>query len=160
MDQQNKSDNDIMNPQVPAEEAEQAAIVPAESEKDAEFAEAVARANEILGDDEDEAPTEHVPTEFEKKMAAIPENKWRIYQIIAGIAIGLFTVFALFGGEDSSFMFIIALCLALLGPNQFEKSANRKIFQARYALIVTIAVGLVVMLIYYGATGKLSNPGV
>lgn len=125
--------------------------------KDAAFAEAVARANEILGDDTDEAPTEHVPTAFEKKMAAIPENQWRVYQIIGGVLTGLVTVLALFGGDDSSMFFLIALVLALLGPNQFEKSANRKIYLGRMVLCITIGVGLVAMFVYFLATGRLAS---
>lgn len=127
------------------------------NEKDAAFAEAVARANKILGDDTDEAPMEHVPTAFEKKMAAIPENKWLVYQIIGGVLTGLLTVAALFGGDDSSMLFLIALVLALFGPNQFEKSANRKIYMGRMALCITIAVGLVAMFVYFLATGRLAS---
>ena len=155
MDQQNKHDNETAAIPTASEEEVSARTA---SEKDEEFAQAVARANEILGDDDDEAPTEHVPSEFEKKMAAIPENKWNLYQIIGGILIGLFTVFALFAGEDSSFMFLTAICIALLGPNQFEKSANRKVYKGRVAMCISIAVGLLIMFIYYLATGKLVTP--
>jgi len=152
MDQQNKTDNEIMN--IPAEETPEKPV----SEKDEEFAQAVAKANEILGDDEDEAPTEHVPTAFEKKMAAIPEDKWNLYQIIAGIVIGLFTVYALYGGEDTSYMFLTAILIALVGPNQFEKAANRKIYKGRVAMCISLAVGIAVMFVVYLVTGKLSNP--
>jgi len=159
MDQQNKTDNEIMNAPVTAEDAAPEQVSDAVSEKDEEFAQAVARANEILGDDTDEAPTEHVPTAFEKKMQAIPENKWLLYQIIVGVLIGAYTVYALFGGEDNSFNFLTAVILALLVPNQFEKSANRKVYKGRVAMCITIAVGLVVMFIFYLATGRLSaNP--
>jgi len=155
MDQQNKPEVDIVN--VPA--SEEASAQPAQAnEKDEEFARAVAKANEVLGDDDEEAPAEHVPTEFEKKMAAIPENKWNLYQIICGILIGAFTAYSLFAGEDSSFLFITALCLALIAPNQFEKSANRKVYKGRVAMCITLAIGLVIMFVYFMATGRLTNP--
>lgn len=158
MDQQNKTDNEIMNvPADTADETAEKAIAP-ESEKDAEFAQAVARANEILGDDDEEAPAEHVPTAFEKKMQAIPENRWNLYQIIAGILIGAYTVYTLFSGQDSSFSFIIALVLALIAPGQFEKSANRKLLKLRIAMCITLTIGIVGMIIYSLVTGKLSSP--
>lgn len=54
-------------------------------------------------------------------------------------------------------LFLIALVLALFGPNQFEKSANRKIYMGRMALCITIAVGLVAMFVYFLATGRLAS---
>ena len=155
MDLKNKPESDIINTEnIQDSPAAAAEHIP---EKDEEFAKAVARANEILGDDEDEAPAEHVPTAFEKKMQAIPDNKWNLYQIIGGVLIGGYTVYALFGGRDSSFSFLTAVILALLLPNQFEKSANRKVYKGRVAMCVTITVGLVAMILYYWVTGGLSN---
>lgn len=153
MDQQNKPDNEIVN--APADTAEKPSYA---EEKNAEFAQAVARANEILGDDDDEAPMEHVPSEFEKKMHAIPEGKWNLYQIIAGILIGAYTVYALFKGEKTDFSFIIALVLALIAPGQLEKSANRKLLKLRIVICITLAIGIAGMIIFFLITGRLSSP--
>lgn len=154
MDLKNNPENEIVSTQA-SDEAFSAEAVQCEKTQDSEFAEAVAKANEILGDDEDEAPTEHVPTAFEKKMQAIPENKWLLYQIIGGVLIGAYAVYALFGGQESSFSFLSAVILALLLPNQFEKSANRKVYKGRVAMLITITIGLVGTLVYYWISGRL-----
>lgn len=151
MDQLNNTENEMIKD--PAGETV-GDIVPAEKAKDEEFEKAVAEANAILGDDEDEAPTEHVPTAFEKKMAAIPEDKWKLYQIIGGVALGFASVTALFAGEDNSYMFLTAVILAMVLPNWFEKSANRKVYKGRIAMIITMSIGIAVMIAYYLLSGK------
>ncbi|MBR7187996.1 MAG: hypothetical protein IKD53_05525 [Clostridia bacterium] len=108
---------------------------------------------EIDSDDEDDTPTEWVPSRFEKRIHAIPEKQWVLYQTLAGIAIGAFTVFALFfGGEGLSPMFIVALVLALLAPNMLEDRGRRKLNRLRITMVIVLAVGIVGMAIYLGAT--------
>ena len=109
--------------------------------------------DEVLKDDDDEAPTEWVPTRFEKRIHAIPEKQWNLYQILGGAVIGLFTVVALFyGGSGISAPFLAAVILALLLPNWLEDRGRRKLTKGRYAMIIVIAVGLVVMVLYMGFT--------
>ena len=112
-------------------------------------------APEIDDDDDDDAPTEWVPSRFEKRIHAIPEARWKLYQILGGGAIGLFTVGALFlggTGKVGSALFLAAVVLALLLPNWLEDRGRRKLNVARYAMIIVIAVGVVALLLYTGLT--------
>lgn len=104
-------------------------------------------------DDDDDAPTEWVPSRFEKRIHAIPDARWDLYQILGGAAIGVFTVFSLFiGGAGVSAPFLVALALALLLPNWLEDRGRRKLLKARYAMIIVIGLGVVGMLLYVGFT--------
>lgn len=106
-----------------------------------------------IDDDDDDAPTEWVPSRFEKRINAIPEDKWTLYQILGGSAIGVFTVAALFmGGTGISAPFLIAVVLALLLPNWLEDRGRRKLNKGRYAMIIVIAVGILTMFLYNGFT--------
>ncbi len=110
-------------------------------------------APEIDDDDDDDAPTEWVPSRFEKRIHAIPDAKWDLYQILGGAAIGVFTVLALFlGGSGVSASFLIAVVLALLLPNWLEDRGRRKLTKGRYAMIAVIAVGVVGVFLYTGFT--------
>lgn len=110
-------------------------------------------APEIDDDDEDDAPMEWVPSRFEKKVHAIPQARWDLYQILGGAAIGIFTVCALFlGGTGVSAPFLVAIVLALLFPNWLEDRGRRKLTKGRYAMIIVISVGVVAMLLYTGFT--------
>ena len=110
-------------------------------------------APEIDDDDDDDTPTEWVPSRFEKRIHAIPDAKWDLYQILGGAAIGLFTVFALFlGGTGVSAPFLVAVVLALLLPNWLEDRGRRKLTKGRYAMIAVIAVGVVAVFLYTGFT--------
>ena len=105
-------------------------------------------APEIDDDDDDDAPTEWVPSRFEKRVHAIPEAKWNLYQTLGGAAVGLFTLFALFvGGTGVNAMFLIAIALALLLPNILEDRGRRKLNRARLVLVIVLAVGIVIMLL-------------
>ena len=109
--------------------------------------------DDILVDDPDEAPTEWVPTRFEKRMKAIPEGQWTLFQILAGAAIGGIAVFSLFaGGTGMSWGFLVSVALALLLPNWFEDRSRRKVNKGRYAMIIVIALGLIAMVLYTGLT--------
>ena len=45
-----------------------------------------------IDDDDDDAPTEWVPSRFEKKVNAIPQTQWDLYQILGGTAIYMLLV--------------------------------------------------------------------
>ena len=114
-----------------------------------------AEIDDILADDPDEAPTEWVPTRFEKRVKAIPEARWTLYQILGGAAIGGITVASLFlGGRDSgmSWGFLVSVVLALLVPNWLEDRGRRKVMKGRYAMIAVIAVGIIALILYTGLT--------
>jgi len=106
-----------------------------------------------IDDDDDDAPTEWVPSRFEKRIHAIPDAKWDLYQILGGAAIGVFTVASLFlGGTGVSAPFLVAIVLALLLPNWLEDRGRRKLTKGRYAMIIVIAVGVVGIMLYTGFT--------
>ena len=106
-----------------------------------------------IEDDEDDAPTEWVPSRFEKRIHAIPEGLWNLYQTLAGVAVGAFSVFALyFGGSGLSPLFLAALALALAAPNILEDRGRRRLSRFRIVLIIAIALGVIGMTAYTGAT--------
>lgn len=103
----------------------------------------------------EEPVPEETPTPFQKKIAAIPEKKWRLYQIIGGILLGTLTVFTLFyrSSPDSgtiSYGFLIAICLALFGPNYLEKQGKREIYLGRKWLCITMGAGMVIAVLILG----------
>lgn len=103
--------------------------------------------------DTDEAPTEWVPTQFEKKIKAIPEDKWKLYQTVGGGLLGLIEAILLFAGNKGmSAGFLIAVVLALLLPNWLENKGRRKLYRARIAMIAVLGISIVVMLLYNGFT--------
>ena len=103
--------------------------------------------------DKDEAPTEYVPTEFEKKVKAIPEDKWLLYQTLGGAVVGAVVAALLFAsGSGLSAGFLIAVVLALLLPNWLEDKCRRKLNRARVVMIAVMAVGIVAMVLYNGFT--------
>ena len=113
-------------------------------------------APEIEDDDEDDAPTEWVPTRFEKKIKAIPDKQWNLYQTLAGVVIGAATAGTLFlggsGSKGSSIPFLIAVVVALAGPNVLEDRGRRKLNRFRMVLIIVMAVSIIAFTIYNGTT--------
>lgn len=106
-----------------------------------------------IDDDDDDAPTEWVPSRFEKRVNAIPEGMWNLYQTLAGVAVGLFTVFALFqSSEGLGPMFLVALVLALAAPNLLEDRGRRKLNRFRIVLVIVLAAGIIAMTVYTGTT--------
>lgn len=112
-----------------------------------------------VDDDEDEDSEDKEPeivlTPFQEKIAAIPEDKWKKYQIIGGLILGALTVFALFYRQDKnsgtmSYGFLIAICLALFGPNYLEKQGKRDILFGRKIMCITMAVGMVIAILILG----------
>lgn len=103
--------------------------------------------------DTDEAPTEWVPTRFEKRIKAIPEDKWNLYQTIGGVVIGIVVAVLLFAGNRGvGAGFLISALLALLLPNILESKGRRKLLRARIVMIAVLAVSIVVMVLYNGMT--------
>ena len=104
-------------------------------------------------DDDDDAPTEWVPSRFEKRIHAIPEGQWNLYQTLAGVAIGLFTAFSLFfGGPGLNPMFLVAVVLALAAPSVLEDRGRRRLTRFRITLIIVLAAGIIGMTVYTGVT--------
>ena len=104
-----------------------------------------------IADDDDDAPTEWVPTRFEKKIKAIPDKQWNLYQTLVGTALGLLTVFVLhFSREGFSLPFIACVVLVLAGPNMFENRARRRLNRLRIVMVIVLAVGIVVMTLIHG----------
>ena len=120
-----------------------------ESSSPTDIIEAPKEAPETIPEEVDEAP---VATEFQKKVSAISESRWQLLQIVSGILVGAFTIISLVTGGTESFSmpFIIALCLAFFGPNYIEKQGGRSVQKARIAMCITIAVGVVVLLLTFG----------
>jgi len=106
-----------------------------------------------IDDDDDDAPTEWVPSRFERRIHAIPEAQWKLYQTVGGVLIGAFTVFALFfGGQGLNPLFLIAIVLALFAPNMLEDRGRRKLTRGRMVMAITIAIGVAAMAVYTGMT--------
>lgn len=108
-----------------------------------------------------EEPHEEAPpelTEFQKKIADLPDKLWKRYQILAGSLLGFLCSFSIgFLGRTKTFgnmSLIIAAVLALFVPNFFEKRAGRKIAALRAALIISILVFMGLYMLY----GTVINP--
>lgn len=106
-------------------------------------------------------PVEDTPPEpsaFEKRIAAIPDDKWKKYQIIGGLVLGLLsaTCIVVLGRMESigSMAFIGAAVLALFVPNILEKKGGRKIPVLRTALILALVVTMGLYMFY----GLVLNP--
>ncbi len=98
------------------------------------------------------------PTALQKKIADIPDDKWKLYQTLAGAVLGLVVGCALFlripGNETSSLGMLIGAIIALFAPKYLELQAARKIPRLRTAMLVTSLVVLALYLCY----GLLINP--
>ena len=108
-----------------------------------------AQAAEDDGDDDDEP---YIPSEWEKRIDALTPKQWKMWQIAGGAFIGLAVIAALFllGQEMSAYALILAAVLAILLPRYLERAWRRKLNTARYAMIVAMAVGLVVLFLVNG----------
>ncbi len=105
---------------------------------------------EIQSSESEKAEIEH-HTAFAKKIAALPEDKWKLIQAISGTGLGLFCAFCIFvlGRTETfgSISVVIAAVAALFAPNYFEKNAGRKIPVLRKALLISLSVCLGVTLV-------------
>ena len=105
------------------------------------------QASEESGED---AP--YQPSEMEKRIAAIPEDKWNLYQTLGGAAAGLLAIMILTLGADDlgTWALVIAAMLALVAPRYLERWWGRKIPRARMAMLIAMAVALVGMFVFTG----------
>lgn len=94
---------------------------------------------------------------FQKFIARLDDAKWKLYQRIFGVVLGLGSAAALFWpgqGEEGSnigtYSLIIAVAIALLIPNILEKRGGRKMPQARYAMAITLGIAIVAFFIFTG----------
>ena len=108
---------------------------------------------EIDEEEEDDAPTEWVPTRFEKKVKAIPDRTWDMYQYLGGGAIGLITAAALFlSGTSNNIPLIVAVALAFILPRWLEDRGRRSLYKGRITMIIVLAVAIAAMVIRSVAT--------
>ena len=100
-------------------------------------------------DDDDE---EYIPGEWEKRIDALPPEKWRLYQIIGGALVGLAAILSLtlFRDELATYGLIVAALLALLVPRYLERAWRRPLPVARRAMLIAMTVGLVIMVLVLG----------
>ena len=100
--------------------------------------------------DDEDAPYE--PSETEKRIAAIPEDKWNLYQTLGGGAVGLVAVALLtLGSEDlGTWALVLAVVLALAMPRYLERWWGRKMPRARVAMIISMLVALVAFFLITG----------
>lgn len=103
-----------------------------------------------IGIDEE---TLFMPTEFQKKVEAIPEEKWKRYQILGGIGLGVLcalciTVLNRIEGLPSIVSMVAALVLAVYGPRFFESKAKRAIPKTRIALVITAVLCFGLYMLY------------
>jgi len=110
------------------------------------------RADQPAPEDDDEDDEEYIPSEWEKRIDALTPRQWKLWQIAGGAAVGLVCVGSLFvlGQELSAYSLILAAVLAILLPRYLERAWRRKLNTARYAMIVAILIGLVIMALIAG----------
>ena len=143
-----------VEPDVPAEPdvpvpPEQAAFVPYVDDVPEPEPAPVEAAADAADDDDDE----YIPGEMEKRIDAMPPEKWRLWQIAGGAALGLAAVAALFvfGEELSTYGIVVAALLALLLPRYLERAWRHPLNVARRAMVIAMIIGLAVMFVIIGA---------
>lgn len=90
-------------------------------------------------------------TGLAKVIDELPDEKWVLYQRLAGVLLGILSGVFLFGFNNTSigsYSFIGAIVLAVVVPNLFEKHYKKKIPVARKWLILTFLVIIVGFLLY------------
>ena len=107
---------------------------------------------EVSADDDEDDDGEYIPGAWEKRIDALSPERWRLFQILGGVAVGLAAVAALFvfGEELSTYGLIVAALLALLLPRYLERAWRRKLTTARYAMAAAMIVGLIVIALVTG----------
>ena len=143
-----------VEPDVPAEPdipvpPEQAAFVPYVDD----VPEPEPAPEEAAADAADDDDDEYIPGEMEKRIDAMPPEKWRLWQIAGGAAVGLAAVAALFvfGEELSTYGIVVAALLALLLPRYLERAWRHPLNVARRAMVIAMIIGLAVMFVIIGA---------
>ena len=96
---------------------------------------------------ENQQPPEELD-DTQKKIRALPDKQWVLYQRIGGTVMGLLCGFLLtyFGSFESTGMFgtIGAVIIALFGPNFIEKRVKRTVQKGRVMLMISLGAYLVV----------------
>ena len=84
-------------------------------------------------------------SKVQKRIDAMSEKTWNIWQTICGALLGVVVSFFLFGGsgEDMSAYAIYALVIALVVPKLAENACGRNVNRGRTALAVSIAMIMV-----------------
>ena len=99
---------------------------------------------------ENQQPPEELD-DMQKKIRALPEKQWVLYQRIGGTVMGLLCGFLLtyFGSFESTGMFgtIGAVIIALFGPNFIEKRVKRTVQKGRVAMIIALAAWMLMFLL-------------
>ena len=86
-------------------------------------------------------------TEFQKKVAAIPEDKWKRYQMLAGLGLGILAAIFLFVvplfAPIGFISFAVAIVLVLLLPRTIERRAGRAMPKLRVWVVAALAIEMV-----------------
>ena len=138
---------------VPAPQAAPAAPqAPKQDWSDVPYVDDVPEPEPVQAAEEDGEDAPYEPSEMEKRIAAIPEDKWKLYQTLGGAATGLFAILILtLGSEDlGTWALVLAAVLALVAPRYLERWWGRKIPRARMAMLIAMAVALAGVFIFTG----------
>lgn len=108
----------------------------------------------------DDLPDDPEPTDFQKKVAKIPDKKWNQLQWFTGLLLGFLSGFCLTSlevilGEGRDYGLIVAAVICFLAPRLIESQSARKIPKLRIAMIVALFVYLACFLAYT----LIYNPG-
>lgn len=105
---------------------------------------------EPAGEDDEDEP--YIPGAMEKRIGALPEKQWKLYQGIGGALVGLASMLSLtvFTGDLSLYGVAVAALLALLLPRYLERAWNHKMPFARKVMLIAMVVGLIIMIVITG----------
>lgn len=109
--------------------------------------------SEVSEAPEKEASKEEPRTDFQKRVAAWSEKKWKWISGVCGAILGLAVIFFLYGGnEDEGFsMFsLYAVVLALFVPRTLESTCGRSVRFGQTIMIIAMVIGIVGQLIVMG----------
>lgn len=92
---------------------------------------------------------------FQKFVAKLDEAQWTLAQRIVGALLGLIAGVALFmdtGNSEGAFSYslIIAVLVAMAGPNIIEKQSLRRIPKLRTTMVIVLALVLVAYFVMMG----------
>lgn len=95
---------------------------------------------------------EYVPTDAEKRIAAIPEGRWNLYTALCGAALGVVSILILtLGNEDlGTWSVILAVLIALLAPRYLERWWRRPMPRLRTGMLIAMVVTLAVTFVIAG----------
>ena len=102
---------------------------------------------------EKEESKEEPRTDFQKRVAAWSEKKWKWISGVCGAILGFAVIFFLYGGnEDEGFsMFsLYAVVLALFVPRTLESTCGRSVRFGQTIMIIAMTIGILVQLVMVG----------